>query len=132
LGDKQFRPFAWNARGWKYIRGWSFDTTLGWFLPAFVSGLLGLRGPRRWWVPVSVVVAYIALLYPDTELGKQWSWWPDGMWQPSWWMEGRVWVLFGVSLPLPVAALADRRSVGRVLCWGMALITIFFCVRAGG
>lgn len=132
LGAKAFRPFAWGGRGWKQIREWSHATGIGWFVPVYVAGLVGLRGPRRWWVPLATLIAFVGFIYPDAEIAQSWSWWPTDLPAPDWWNEARVWLLLGSALMLPIAALRDRRSAGRILCFGMMLITFFFHVRSGG
>ncbi|HMV66831.1 MAG TPA: hypothetical protein PKA64_08275, partial [Myxococcota bacterium] len=141
LGDKEFKPFAWTSRGWKYIRGWAsgtFEATgkegtnIGWFTPVYLAAALGLRGRRAWLVPASTVALAALLLYPKPEIASGWSWWPTDLPEPTWWKEVRVWGLFGLALALPIAGMRDGRSRGRVLCWGMALLTFFFCILSGG
>jgi hypothetical protein len=133
LGHKEFKPFAWGARGWKYIRGFGFETGYGWFLPLHIIGLIGLRSTRQILL-VSLSVPLIALLfiYPNAEMTQSLEWWPKDLPEPEWWKELRVWGLFAVALLLPLSAIGDRRAHGRVLCWGMAFITLFFCVRSTG
>lgn len=132
LGAKTFRPFAWAARGWKYIRGFGFDTGAGWFIPLFVAGLVGLRRTRVIVVAAASLLYAMFFLYPDAEITQGWSWWPEELPSPASWNEARVWGLFALSLLLPVTALKSPGSTGRVLSWGMAFITLFFCVKATG
>ena len=141
LGDKEFKPFAWSSRGWKYIRGWAsgtFDETgkegigIGWFLPVYYAGLLGLRGNRGWVVPLLGVVTAGLFLYPSSDLTNTWEFWPKDLPEPDWWKEGRVWALFALTLILPVMRLGDPRSGGRVLLWGMGFLSLFFCIASGG
>lgn len=132
LGDQDFKPFAWESRGWKYIRGWGWDTGTGWATPLVLSGLIGLRGKRRWAVPVLTLLVFFLVNYPSSELTKMVAWWPTDLPNPEWWKEARVWALLGAALAGMIAAFPDRRSFGRVLAWGSILITLFFCVRANG
>ena len=141
LGDKEFKPFAWTSRGWKYIRGWASGTfepggregtNIGWFFPIFLSAAVGLRGWRAWLVPVATVIIAFCFVYPKSDLTATWTWWPTDLPEPTWWKEVRVWGLFGLALGLPIAGMNDWRSRGRVLCWGMALLTLFFCILSSG
>ncbi len=132
LGHRGFRPFAWGQRGWRYIREWAFDTNLGWFLPLFLTSITGLKGWRRWAMPVATVLAAICFVYPSSELTNEWTWWPTGLPNPSWWAELRVWTLFTLALSLPILAIGNKGWQGRVLCWGSMLITLFFCIRSQG
>lgn len=141
LGDKEFKPFAWSSRGWKYIRGFSSGdftatgnqgTGLGWFMPVYFAAIVGLRGVRAWLVPIATVLTLLGVFYPKTDLVTGLTWWPKDLPEPSWWAEARVWLLFSVALGLPVAGIRDHSSRGRILLWGSALITLFFCVLANG
>ncbi len=132
LGDQEFKPFAWESRGWKYIRAWGWDTGTGWFTPVILSGLIGLRGLRRWAVPVVTLAMIFLVIYPSSEMTSKIEWWPKDLPAPDWWKEARVWALLGTALAAMVAAFPDRRAFGRVLAWGSILITFFFCVRANG
>lgn len=131
LGDRNFAPFYWGA-GWKYVRGFGYDTGLGWFAPVFLSGLVGLRRGRWAWVGLGSLVYALVFLYPDAEITKGWSWWPSDMPEPPMWPTARVWLLLGTALIMMVVALRDRRSAGRILAFGCVMLGVFFAVRARG
>lgn len=132
LGHKTFRPFAWKSGGWKYLRNFAHDTNGGYFLPVYVLGLVGLQRHRKWLYAAGVSMLAILFCYPGTETLLETSWWPKDLPEPGWWQEGRVWGLLGLALALPLASLGGRGWRGRVMLWGMACITFFFCIRSGG
>lgn len=132
LGNRAFKPFAWGQRGWKYIRNWGTESTMGFFLPVFVAAITGLRGWRRWMFPAASLVLMACFLYPNAEITNNWSWWPADLPDPPGWTEARVWILFSVLLGLPLMSMGTRGWETRVLCWGCALITGFFTLRSMG
>ncbi|MFT4627227.1 MAG: hypothetical protein ACI8PZ_005908, partial [Myxococcota bacterium] len=46
LNNKEIDPFAWNRRGWKYVRNWAHANWTGYLLPVYLLGLFGGRGWR--------------------------------------------------------------------------------------
>jgi hypothetical protein len=141
LGDKEMKPFLWTSGGWKYIRNWASGdftsagkegTGAGWFLPVILAGLVGMRGRRAWLVVASSVLAALCFLYPAPEIAASLTWWPKDLPEPTWWKEGRIWLIFGMAFGLPMATLSDARGRGRLLLWGMFLIPFFFCFVSGG
>jgi hypothetical protein len=79
-----------------------------------------------------VLLLAVLFIYPNAEMTQSLEWWPKDLPEPVWWKEVRVWALFALALLLPLSTVGDRRAKGRVLCWGMVLITLFFCVRSTG
>ncbi|MCO4744741.1 MAG: hypothetical protein KC912_08130 [Proteobacteria bacterium] len=130
LGSKEFMPFAWNARGWKYIRDWSHLLWHGYLIPVYLYGLLGRkRGVHL--TLAGVLVIFMALQLPGPHWVK--GFWPWTEWvAPAMWHENRVYMLLMLGLLLPLRALGGEGWRVRVLCWAMAFISLFFTLWSGG
>jgi len=62
---------------------------------------------------------------------KDVSWWPS-LAAPKGWVTFRVWTLLALALLVPLLGLGRKGWPTRVLCWGMALITVLFTLRTMG
>lgn len=130
LGDKDFLPYAWNARGWKYIRDWSHLLWHGYLFPVYALGLIGKRPGSRLSVAGATLV-FVALLFPGPDLLKDaWSW--TELRIPADWGETRVWLLMLLTGLLFLRGLGNPGWRTRLLCGGMALISLFFALWSGG
>ena len=58
MNNKEPDPFAWNKRGWRYVRNWAHFNWQGYLLPVYVLGLLG--GKQGWRVMAAVATTFIA------------------------------------------------------------------------
>lgn len=132
LGAKEFKPFNWAARGWRQIREFSFTTGTGWFTPVFLSGLLGVSKKRAFSIAGLTLLIAFLFIYPTSAATKELTWWPQNMWSPDAWSEIRVYSLLGLALLLPVFATSTKGAPGRIISWGMAMITLFFYIRSTG
>ena len=133
LGAKKFRPFAWNTAGWKYVKNWLFDTGSYVVAPTVLLGVVGTRSFRKWAYLALLVLATGLFIYPKTDLlTNNLSWWPRDLPVPDDFDEYRVWGLLAVGLLAPLCSVGGRAWRARVLVWGMALISLFFCIRSGG
>ena len=58
MNNKEPDPFAWNKRGWRYVRNWAHFNWQGYLLPIYVLGLVG--GKHGWRTMAAVATAFIA------------------------------------------------------------------------
>lgn len=132
--------FAWNRRGWKYVRNWSHTLWTGYYLPIY---LLGLSGSRGWRFGVTVVLGAALgarILLPDLlpegpiEVGSlAIDLWLKPEHFPKGWEGGRAAVLAAVVLTGPLLGVgASRGWQARLLCWGQVGAVGFFAVYTLG
>ncbi|TNE84959.1 MAG: hypothetical protein EP330_26500 [Deltaproteobacteria bacterium] len=130
LGDKDFLPFAWHARGWKYIRDWAHLLWHGYLLPVYLLGLIGKRPGAKLTV-LGAVLVVLALMLPGPDLVK--GFWPWRSFQiPSGWNETRVWLLLLLTSLLFVRGFGREGWRVRLLAGGMTFIALFFSLWSGG
>ncbi len=124
---------AWNTRGWRYVRNWSHDLWTAYFLPLWIFGLVGTRGWRGIVALFALLFMAFWLIYPTNDAFNTIPWWPQGMPAPTWWVDGRSWMMVGAALLLPNLALGGRKGwQARVLCWGIAVGVLFFSIYTLG
>jgi hypothetical protein len=131
----QFKPWAWDTDGWKYIKGWFTRHHVIWATPLLVAALAGLRGPGRW-LGLGALGLLGGLLAWDgkagwTALGLDG---PPGEWKPALaaWSRLRV---GGVAATLALGGLLTLGRPGwraRGLLWISACFGGFFALYAGG
>jgi len=131
MGRKVFKPFSWETRGWRYLRGFSHEVGHGYFLPLYVFAVIGWRRWRGFAVASIVGLLAVVLLYPGLAVVKDLSWWPS-LPTPKGWVTFRVWTLLALALLVPLLGFGRKGWTTRVLCWGMAVITVIFTVRTMG
>ena len=130
LGSKEFQPFAWNIRGWKYIRDWSHVLWHGYLIPVYLFGLVGRsRGART--TVAGVLCLLVALMLPGPDLVRNlWPW--TAFRAPAGWNETRVWCLLLLAICLGLRTLGTQGWRSRALAYGMASLSLFFALWSGG
>lgn len=125
-GDR-FQPFDWDKRGWPYLRGFGFESGLGFLLPVYVVGASGTRGARL--VAAIVLVATgVVLVVPGLELSSALGL-PD---EPQALEVARIVFLYAAAASLPLLGLGRPGWPARTLAWGLALVAVFFALYSGG
>jgi hypothetical protein len=141
LADKDAKPLVWDSAGWKYIRKWAAGdftsvgkegTGLGWFLPVFVSGLLGLRGRNTLAVVGASLLAAVFFLLPTSDPVASLPFWPTDLKPPAWWQTTRILGIFALCIGLPLTTVRREGWLPRLLLWGLALVPFAFTLQSGG
>jgi hypothetical protein len=130
LGDKDFLPFAWNARGWKYLRDWSHILWHGYLFPVYALGLIGKRPGSRLSIAGATLVFTLLLFPGPIFLQDFWRW--TTFRTPAHWGETRVWLLLLLTGLLFLRGLGQTGWRTRLLAGGMALVSLFFSLWSGG
>ena len=128
--EKEFQPFSWTTKGWKYINGYFLQHGLAFVLPLFAFAAAGLAGWRGR-VGLALLVPLGVLLLWDGKAG--WEvvplWWKDAA---AHWVHARVWAL-GVAVALFGGLLLGRPGWrARGLLWTCAAFSTFFALYSGG
>ena len=132
LGHREFRPFNWNGRGWKYTRKFAHEVGAGYFIPVYIAGAVTLKAGRKYFAGVVMLLAGIVLLYPGTETAMATSWWPRDLPTPQYWAEIRSYTLLLLAIVVPLGGIGSRGWVPRAVAWGSGCIVVFFCVKSTG
>jgi hypothetical protein len=129
----------WDERGWGQVREYADRLWHGWYLPAYVFGLLGIHvgGSRgdtfRARVAWTVVMAgALVLLYPAPEALRSLSFWPQLPPPTDDWVTARIVLLSATAVILPLFSVGGRGWDVRVLCWHCCTVAILFSVYANG
>jgi hypothetical protein len=131
MGDKEFRPFAWDARGWTYLRGWASDTGQAVFAPMYALAL-SRHGWRRRVAGALSATYLLMLLVPGPEWLRKSAYWPT-IAVPDGWLEARIVVMIAATLLLPLVTVGlGRRSRSLVMSWYMIVVSLFFVLWSGG
>lgn len=123
MGDKDFKPFAWDARGWKQIRDWAWTLGQGGLLPVYLFAVGGVRARSAW-----IVAALLFLLgWPlaDRALG-------DALPFDEAMVGARVGALAVFALLAPMLASDRPGARARMLSWSLAAVALAFALWANG
>lgn len=123
---------AWAGEGWKYVRGYAWESRHGLLLPVYALALAPPR--RRWWSVVGWTIALYfgaALLLQGlggTPLAALALPWPKSL------AALRVWGTVAVALGFVTASVVERDSAWRVrtLCGLLAITGLFFAIYGRG
>jgi len=132
LGHREFRPFNWAGRGWKYARNFAHQLGAGYAIPILVAGVVTLRGGRKWFAVTICIMAAVVLLYPGTDALLATGIWPRDLPTPTWWAEARTWTLLLLAVITPLGGLGSRGWVPKAVAWGSGCTVVFFCVKSTG
>ena len=149
IGHRDFAPLDWDHRGWVYARDWAGiagieglgrgkgpGVMVAYFAPIFFAAATGLRGRvwRQIWL-VATLTWCVSLLLPIPQeipallgIDQPFAWLNDN----DTWTGGRALVLLSMLIGLSIAPLARRGGRAVTLSWAMAVVTLFFCLKATG
>ncbi len=130
-----FKPFNFEAEGWKYVGRFVRDHGVAFLFPAFAAAATGLRDKRRWLgLPLSIVLAIVVLWDGKAGLGEYQKQLADTPWAEvqGIWMKMRTWTIAGVLGILGLASLGTLGWRTRGLLWVSACFAGFFAVYSNG
>ena len=135
MGDKAFKPFAWDARGWKQIRDWAWTLGQGPLLPVYLFAIGGLRA--RSWLIAGALMLLLAWPLADRALGDARPFgvdiWAETVGTYAEVMVGaRVGALAVLALLAPLLAVDRPGARARMLSWSLAAVALAFALWANG
>ena len=140
-------PLSWRDRGWFQVRDYAERLWHGWYMPAYVVGLLGLPWRRSKAGYAIALLAGLTLLYPSPDKLAALSFWPDSAvatpeelapGEPlAPWIVARIVILALTVVVLPLLTVGEPLAARtrwdiRALCWHCCGISLLFSVYANG
>lgn len=129
IGENMFKPWGWDVRGWKYLRGFGMRTGQGFLVPLYVVGQSGILGTRG---AVGALIAALGMLLvlPGVDWFQALPLTPDS--EPSWLVTTRIgWIAAGLAV-VPLLGVGRRADDARILGWVLLASALFFGLYSGG
>jgi hypothetical protein len=128
--SKDFAPFEYSRKGWKYTREYAHKLWQGWLAPVYLLGMTGVKGWRIGFGVLGVAALAVVLLIPGPMVLQDLSWWD--LREPSWFVQARVWVMTAIAAAAPLVALGRPGWRALTLSWTLAVAAVFFALYSGG
>lgn len=128
--DEKFQPFAWNRKGWSYLRNWALVSVHGFVVPLFTLGQSGVRG-----YPGLAGLVLTGGLMGALVTGIGWirDYGPlDLPAEPEILTQIRIGAIVLAMFAFPMLGVARKGAFPRILAWVLMLCALFFAVYTGG
>ncbi len=132
---KKFKPWTWDAGGWKYIKNYMVNHHVIYVLPLFTVATAGIRTTMRW-LAVGVVVVVGIPLFWDGKAGLEHlgldpapAFWSALV---AKWGYIRTYLVAGAVTVLGLAVLLRPGWRARGMLWCVTVFGTFFALYTGG